>query len=47
MDHEDERAGDCSRCGGKGVLAVDCLEDICCCATPDLAHDLIPCPVCP
>jgi hypothetical protein len=47
MDNDDERAGCCPRCGGEGFLAADCFEDICCCATPELEHDVIPCPVCP
>jgi len=43
MENDDEIANCCSQCGGNGFLPVDCFEDICCCATPELTHDVIPC----
>lgn len=36
----------CYRCDGDGYIVADCFEDTCCCADPELEHDLIVCPVC-
>ncbi len=37
---EDELTCDCD---GDGWLVGDCFEDTCCCADPELEHDLVPC----
>lgn len=44
MDDGEERADSCD---GAGIIPAECFEDICCCAAPELAHDVMPCPVCP
>ena len=36
----------CWNCGGDGYVLADCFEDTCCCADPELEHDLIPCQYC-
>lgn len=47
MDDGHEMADGCYRCDGAGMIPADCFEDTCCCADPELAHDMMPCPVCP
>lgn len=47
MDNSDEMADSCDCCDGAGIVPAECSEDICCCAVPELAHDVMPCPVCP
>lgn len=38
--------GCCFNCGGDGFVVGECFEDSCCCANPELDHDLSPCPYC-
>lgn len=36
----------CPDCDGEGFILDECFEDTCCCAEPELEHDIIPCPTC-
>jgi hypothetical protein len=45
-DNGDPASEPCYRCDGDGYIIADCFEDTCCCADPELEHDVIPCPVC-
>lgn len=43
MDEDDDG---CPYCDGDGFVVADCFEDTCCCAEPELEHDIIPCQHC-
>jgi hypothetical protein len=48
LDHADDEPDDdcCPECGGEGYIVSGCFEDTCCCADPELEHDVITCPEC-
>lgn len=41
-DYDDE----CPYCYGEGMIELDCFEDTCCCAYPELEHGVMECPHC-
>jgi len=43
---EDNTDEPCPDCDGDGLMLADCFEDSCCCAEPEMEHDLILCPSC-
>ena len=49
LDERDEDGpedDECWDCGGDGYILAYCGEDSCCCAEPDMDHDLIMCRTC-